>query len=76
MNRTIRIDRWSVELYQRAIYIQQGANPQCRDCEGTGAVEFHVGWPPEPEYDHCACWDPTTSTRIPLWRRAAVTEPF
>jgi hypothetical protein len=76
MPNPITIGRWRIELYQRAIYIQQQANPRCAACEGSGAIETGSGeylldhhWAPETE--PCDCWDPYSSLRIPLWRKPA-----
>ncbi|GHB55970.1 hypothetical protein GCM10010331_49810 [Streptomyces xanthochromogenes] len=80
MSTTIRIGRWTAELYQRAIYLQQRPKPNCPECGGVGAVEVGGGyvldhtW--EPDSAPCPCWDPYRAKRIPLWRRAKIVEPF
>lgn len=65
----IRIGRWTVEVYQRAIHIQQVPNPNCRDCGGEGGW-WDGGWDGEsPEPVPCACTARLRHYRLPLWRR-------
>ncbi|MET9517479.1 hypothetical protein [Streptomyces sp. NPDC002994] len=74
MSHTIRIGRWTAELYQRAIYLQKQPDPHCRDCQGNGEVAYGPGLGPfgeEPDIQPCPCWDPYRSLRIPLWRKPA-----
>lgn len=82
MHRTITIGRWMAELYDRAIHIHRGPDPDCWDCAGAGG--FEVGGAlgedgevcVDPETELCDCWDPT-GIRIPLWRKPRLTvEPF
>lgn len=71
----IRIGRWWLELYQRAIHITRLPDPKCSDCGGTGG-----GWMPTgfgADWDECACLDQIHTWRLPLWRRAELeTRPF
>lgn len=76
MSNFVRFGRWTAELYQRAIYIQQTAKPNCPDCKGRGATETDGTGDWEPDSAICPCWDPTRTIRIPLWRRPEITEPF
>ncbi|MFH8410700.1 hypothetical protein ACH4FX_38905 [Streptomyces sp. NPDC018019] len=76
MGRTIRIGRWEIELYQRALHLFRGPDPHCTRCGGTGG-----GWVPTghgPDWDGCACLDDIRTWRLPLWRRTRGDEeaPF
>ncbi len=77
MRRKLAIGRWTVELYQRAIYAHRGPNPECLTCFGLGGIEVGgtVGEDGEvtidPETELCPCWNPD-GYRIPLWRRRPV----
>ncbi|WP_392750626.1 hypothetical protein [Streptomyces sp. LN590] len=79
----IRIGRWQIELYQRAIYIQRQPDLKCLKCKGEGAIETGGGyvldhtW--EADVEPCTCWDPFRSLRIPVSLRSHrqyVGEPF
>jgi hypothetical protein len=71
----IRIRRWTVEIYRRAIHITHLADPKCSRCHGNGAVTENTG-ALGPEYDLCDCWDPRPIARIPLWTRRTEKAPF
>ncbi|MGW2861870.1 hypothetical protein [Streptomyces sp. NPDC001205] len=82
MSTFVRFGRWTAELYQRAIYLQQQPKPKCPTCGGTGALEVGGGyvldhtW--QPDTEPCPCWDPFRTWRLPLWPRSqrTETEPF
>ena len=82
MRRKLTIGRWTAELYQRAIYLHRGPNPDCDTCFGRGGYDVG-GWVGEdgdvtvdPETEMCGCWNPD-GWRIPLWFRSRVaSEPF
>lgn len=81
MRNTITIRRWRIDLYENALYIQKQPKPGCPDCHGEGHIARGPGVGPygeEPDFEPCGCWDPFHSRRIPLGRRAVVTErwPF
>ncbi|MFB7500086.1 hypothetical protein ACFC09_36305 [Streptomyces sp. NPDC056161] len=72
--------RWRVELYQRAVHLQQIPDPNCRYCDGAGGW-WDGGYDGEsPEPVTCHCTDRLRHYRIPLWRRTtadyATEAPF
>ena len=65
----IRIGRWHIELYQRAIHVQQIPDPECPACDGEGGW-WDGGYGCEsPEPVTCSCTERLRHLRIPLWRR-------
>lgn len=79
MRNTITIRRWRIDLYQHAIYLHKQPDPKCRDCGGAGHVEAGgagLALGPHAEYDPCRCWNPEGGIRIPLVRRAPITERY
>ncbi|WP_100577198.1 hypothetical protein [Streptomyces sp. CB01201] len=76
MSTTLRIGRWTVGLYQRAVNVTREPDPNCPDCSGSrgGWIAYgsDAGW------DECACLDQLRTFRLPLWPRArhTETEPF
>ncbi|MGW9371133.1 hypothetical protein ACWGVR_14120 [Streptomyces xanthophaeus] len=78
MRNSITIRRWRIDLYENAIYVQKQPDPKCRECAGRGHTEHGPGYDggEEPYLAPCPCWDPFRSLRIPLVRRAPITERY
>lgn len=81
MRNTITLRRWRIDLYENALYIQKQPNPKCAECRGHGSLEVTPAdhaLLAEAVIEPCDCWDPFHNIRIPLGRRAVVTErwPF
>lgn len=72
---TIRIGRWELSSYRRAIHLTRGPEPCCPTCAGHGGVEVYVT-PDIAETELCDCWDPTPVARIPLWFHRSEAVPF
>ncbi|MFD8919405.1 hypothetical protein ACFV0Y_16500 [Streptomyces sp. NPDC059569] len=69
----IRIRRWQVELYQRAIHVTREPDPNCPDCGGMCG-----GWSGNAQrasWDECHCLDDIRTWRLPIWRRRHEFEP-
>lgn len=72
----IRLGRWEIDIYQRAIHITRGPEPYCPTCAGQGGIEVYQHHYEEPDTVLCDCWDPTPVVRLPLWFRRAQRYPF
>lgn len=76
MSPTIRIGRWTAELYQRAVHVTREPDSNCPNCSGSGGgwITYTSG----ADWDECGCLDQLRTWRLPLWpgRRYAETEPF
>lgn len=72
----IRLGRWEIDIYQRAIHITREPNPHCPDCAGEkgGWITYSVG----ADWDECRCLDQLHTWRLPIWTRRpyAMQEPF
>jgi len=73
----IRIGRWTLDIFQRAIHLTREPALNCPKCAGTRG-----GWMPhhlDADWIECRCLDQLRTWRMPLWSRPASTysgEPF
>lgn len=73
----IRLGRWEIDIYQRAIHITREPDPDCPDCAGH---RCH-GWTApggDADWDECRCLDDVRTWRLPFWARRPYPEeaPF
>lgn len=73
----IRLGRWEIDIYQRAIHITREPDPNCPDCAGHRGH----GWitsSGNADWDECRCLDDVRTWRLPLWIRRPypAEEPF
>ncbi|MFD5678379.1 hypothetical protein [Streptomyces sp. NPDC127040] len=79
MRNSITIQRWRIDLYENAIYVQRQPDPRCADCHGRGDIVRGPGIGPygeEPDFEPCPCWDPYRNLRIPLRPRTVINERY
>lgn len=72
----IRLGRWEIDLYQRAIHITREPDPDCPDCAGEKGG--WIAYRGDAEWDECQCLDQLRTWRFPLWARRSYPagEPF
>lgn len=72
----IRLGRWEMDIYQRAIHITREPDPHCLECSGEKGGWIAYGG--DVDWDECACLDQLRTWRLPLWARRPypMQEPF
>ncbi|MFE3326834.1 hypothetical protein [Streptomyces sp. NPDC059176] len=74
---TIRIRRWWIEIYRRALHITRDPKPDptCAACRGTGRYEFLTPGG-DGDWEDCNCVDQLRAWRLPFGPRRTEEYPF